>query len=271
MRNIIVIVIFISLYTFSLSAQPGYFSIAASYGFGINGITHSKFEQSAIDGNKITVTAKRLTLGSGFNYRADFRYFINEYIGLGIQGTLTRGSWQYFSSERKIVFIQYTDQCVRARGLTLAAALHIRAAEQRVMPYFSVFTGYFTGTMDVVDTVRYCEQGTTSQWEYSSLNSFCLSFAAGMDVVLNEELNLFFEMELQNMTVAPQRARLIKKNGSDQMDDIPVIEKEIVFIDEISSDYSQQPNSDLPQKELTPYFPLDSFQIRVGLRIVIGR
>lgn len=250
-------------------AQEAFLSLGAAYGAGVRGVIHPMFEQSSIVGNNITVTAKKLNLGSGFNYRADFRYYFDEYFGIGVQGTLMRGDWQYFSSDRKIVFVQHTTQGVRSNGFALAAAFHARLGENSVIPYFSLFPGFYAGTLDLVDTVSYSEQVKTSVWKYTSLNSFFLSAAAGIDISINDELKIFLEAEAQNITVAPKRANLLFLNGSDELQDVPMSEKVIVFMDKITTDYTQVPDETQPKRELKPYFPLDNYQIRIGIRILL--
>jgi hypothetical protein len=251
-------------------AQQAQITLGTAYGFGTNGVTYGMFEQSKIVGNDIHMTAKRLTLGSGFNYRGDLRYFFNEYIGIGLQGTLYRGKWQTFTSDRKIVFVQHTIQDVRARGFMFAAAFHARADAATVIPYVSIIPGFFFGTLDLMDTISYSGQVQTSTWEYNDLSSFYVSFATGVDVVLNKELNFFMEAEFQNLTVAPKSARLLIRNGSDELDGISVSDQRMVFLDEIKTDYTQVPDDNLPRKMLKIYFPLDSFQIRLGFRLVLG-
>lgn len=255
----------------SAFAQYGYISLGAAFGFGRGGIMHQMFEESSIQGNEITVQAKRLTLGSGFNYRADFRFFPGEHLGIGIQGTLFRGERQHFSSERKIVFIQTTDRSVRARGFSVAAGLHLRMGEERLLPYISLFPGYFLGTLDLLDTVSYYGQVTTSQWEYQSLNSLFCNVAAGLDIMITKELVGFVEFEYQSMTIAPEQARLVVRNGSDDLEHIVMSEKVIMFMDQVTSDYTQVPDDSKPRKDLRPYFPLDSFQVRIGVRVSLIR
>lgn len=255
-------------FMFPSLAQQNIITMAPSMAFGTNGIVHNMFEQSSIDGSNVTIDAKRLVLGAGFNYRVDFRYFFDDYFGIGFQGTMIRGSWQHFGSERKIVYIQYTKRSARVNGFSFAAGIHGRMGDQNVMPYVSLFLGFFVGTMDLVDTIRYFEQETSSRWKYTSLISPYLGMAAGVDIVMSEHWNLFVEAEIQNLTVAPKRGYLMVKDGLDQLEDITVNEKEIVFLDKMTSDYTQIPNDKLPQRELRPYFPLDNFQLRMGIRWV---
>ncbi len=271
MKHVILINAFLFVACLRLAAQQAYFSISASWCKGTNGVTHSMFEQSRMEGNQVTMSSKRLYLGEGFNYRADFRYFFNDNIGIGLQGTLVRGKWQKFHSEKKIVYIQHKSQSCRANGVSVAAALHVRANENILMPYFSLSPGLFTGNIYLVDTVSYPNQITTSTWKYPSLISWHINFAAGVDIMLNEELCLFLETEFQNMTLSPTRAKLLMYNGSTELENLPVGEKEVHFLDEVSTDNTQQPDKSLPQQSLRPYFPLNNFQIRLGFRILLTR
>lgn len=270
MKNCTIIVLIILLSGKFIYAQQGYFGFSAAYTNATGGILHHMFEQSLIDDNTVTVTARRLKLGTGLNYRGDFRYYFDEYFGLGLQGTLVRGSWQTFHSERKIVYVQRTTRSARARGFAVSAALHARLGENTVTPYISLLPGFFFGSLDLVDTVSYAEQVKTSVWEYQSLNSFFCNIAAGVDFAVKKELVLFLDMEIQNLTVAPVRADLRFLDGSNKLELLKPGEKVIIFSDQISSDYSQIPDENQPKKEIRPYFPLNNFQIRVGFRFVLG-
>ncbi|MFO7722026.1 MAG: hypothetical protein R6V49_02280 [Bacteroidales bacterium] len=252
-------------------AQQAYFSLGAAHCFGNGGIVHQMFEQSTISGDEISLTAKRLTLGHGNNYRGDLRFYPDDYFGIGIQGTIFRGSWQHFSSERKIVYVQRTGRSVRARGFSIALGIHGKLGDETLMPYISLFPGFFLGTLDLMDTVSYAGLITTSRWEYQNLNSFFCNVAAGIDIVITRELVAFVELEYQSMTIAPDRGVLLIRDGNNKLEDIPVNEKVIVFRDQITNDYTQVPDETKPRQDLKPYFPLDNFQIRIGLRLPLLR
>lgn len=271
MNKQILILIILIFQCVVADAQQGYLSFSAARGLNTGGIIHPMFEQSVIDDYTVTVAAKQLKLGNSWNYRGDFRYFTDDYFGFGIQATLMRGSWQTFHSERKIIFIQRTTRSVRARGFSVAGALHGRIGDNAVMPYISVLPGYFFGTLDLIDTVTYSDQIKTSVWEYESLNSFFCNVAAGLDFAVKRELVLFVDFELQTLTVSPQRAYLKFLDGSNKLEKINPSEKVIVFVDQITSDYTQVPDENQPKREIRPYFPLNNFQIRVGFRFAFGR
>lgn len=269
MKHLLISLFFVYILA-PLSAQQSYATLSTGYGIGTGGIVHQMFEQSTISGNNLIVEGKKLTLGQGMYYRGDIRAFFNEYVGAGVQFTLHRGFWQHFHSDRKIVYIQTVRRGARVRGFSFAGSLHVRAGDYNVVPYLSISPGFFRGTMDVMDTVSYSGMVTTSQWEYENMNSLFVNFSSGIDMFINKELNVFIEFEFQNMTVAPQQARLIRRNGDKDLDEIPVSEKVIQFPDKITTDYTQMPDDNKPKQELKPYFPIDHFQIRLGVRVVLG-
>jgi hypothetical protein len=252
-------------------AQQAYFSLGAAHCFGSGGIVHHMFEESSINGNVITINAKRLTLGAGNNYRGDLRFFPDDYFGIGVQGTIFTGSWQNFSSERKIIYVQRTGRSVRARGFSMAVGIHGKLGDETLMPYISIFPGFFRGSLDLMDTVSYSGLLTTSRWEYQNLSSFFCNVAAGLDIVISKELVAFIEMEYQSMTIAPEKAVLLIRDGNNKLEDLPVSEKVILFKDNITNDYTQVPDENKPRQDLRPYFPFNNFQIRVGLRLPLMR
>jgi hypothetical protein len=266
------------LFTFSaltglnpVTAQQAFFSLGAAHCFGNGGIVHQMFEESYIDGNVISMKAKKLELGNGNSYRGDFRFFPDEYFGLGLQGTIFQGSWQHFTSERKIVYVQRTVRSVRTRGFSLAVGLHGKLGDETVVPYFSLFPGFFLGTMDLLDTVSYSGLQTSSRWEYQNLRSFFCNVAAGIDITITRELVAFVEMEYQSMSVAPDKGVLMVRDGSDKLQDLPINEKVILFKDQISYDYTKIPDETKPRLDLRPWFPVNSFQIRVGVQLPLLR
>jgi len=265
------ILIFLLLSAPTVKAQESYFSLGVAAATGVNGITHPMFEQSTISGTTVTTTARKLAMGSGVNYRGELSYFFNEHIGLGLQGTLIRGRWQQFSSERKIVYVQYLNQSVRCNGFTLAAALHARVHNPYVSPFFSVVPGLFSGHLEILDTITYQESTTTSLWKYTGMAKVFVSFATGTDIHLSDRFHLFLQAEYTTLTVAPSRGNLILRNGSDDLEMITIREKRILFVDQYASDYTQIPDSNLPAKVLRPYFPIDNLQLRAGVRVKLDR
>jgi hypothetical protein len=261
------ILLFLCLSATTVTAQESYFSLGVAAATGVNGITHPMFEESSINGTVVTTTAKTLTLGSGFNYRGEFSYFFNEHIGIGLQGSLIRGRAQQFASERKIVYVQYLKQSVRCNGFSIAAALHARVHNPYVSPFFSVIPGFFSGYLEIHDTVIYHESTTTSLWKYTGMGSAFVSFATGADFHLSDRIHLSLQVEYKTLTVAPSGGRLILRNGSDDLEQIPVREKRILFVDQYESDYTQIPDNNLPAKVLKPYFPIDNLQLRIGIRV----
>lgn len=256
---------------YDATAQQTFASLSAGYAFGINGIQHPLFEESSILENTITTQAKTLTLGGGFRYRGDLRFFFNDYIGIGLGGEFFRGHWNHFHSERKIVYVQTTSRRARVNGFSLMASLHIRSGEGIVQPYASVSPSFFMGTMSLIDTVRYEEQLKTATWEYTPLRKLHMTYAAGMDIYATEELLFFLECQVQHFSVSPDRATLLLKDGTSDLENVPNSEKHKVFLDKITIDYTQVPNDNLPRQELRTWFPLDNFQIRAGIRILLQK
>ncbi len=263
-------IFFTTVTTSHVTAQETSLSFGAARSFGINGVTHPLFEQSEITGSVTSATAKRVTPSTGYNVRWELNHYLNEYVGIGFHGTLIRGNWQHFSSERKIVFVQHTARSIKCNGFSLAANLLVRFPNEYVSPYFSLMPGFFSGYLDIHDTVTYSEALTASVWKYTGMNSFFLGMVAGADIHLNDHLALFVQAELINFTTSPQRGRLITRNGSDFLDNIPTSEKRIVFVEHMSSDYNQLVDESLPTQILKPYFNHDSFQLRIGFRVVFG-
>ncbi|HRZ41151.1 MAG TPA: hypothetical protein P5228_00435 [Bacteroidales bacterium] len=255
--------------SFNGSAQQSFASLSAGYAFGIHGIQHPLFEESSISGNTITTQAKALALGGGYRYRGDIRFYFNDYIGIGLGGDIFRGKWNEFHSERKIVYVQTTSRRACVNGFTLMASLHVRTGEGMVQPYASVSPSFFMGKMTLIDTVRYEEQLKTATWEYTPLRKLHMTYAAGLDLYATEELLFFLECQVQHFSVSPDRATLLVRDGSDDLEDVPNSEKLTVFQDKISIDYTQVPDDNLPRKEIRTWFPLDNFQIRLGLRILL--
>ncbi len=265
------ILIFINTYSSGLRAQQGYASLSAGYGFGVHGIEHPMFEESSISGNLISVVSKPLTLGAGYRYRGDFRFYFNDYIGIGLGGELMRGDWNHYHYERKIVYVQTTSRSARVRGGSLMVSLHAKTGEGRVQPYASFSPGLFFGELDLVDTMRYEDKVNTSTWLYSPLRKLHLTYAAGLDIHATDELLFFLEFQVQHFTVSPDRAKLIIKDGSDYLEDIPNSEKHKIFLDKIITDYTQVPDETLPLQQLRTWFPMDNFQIRLGIRILLSK
>lgn len=271
LKAILSFLVLITCLSKNANTQNSYIDLGAAFSFGINGTVHHLFEQSWISGTKVTVENKKLLLGNSYNFRAGFRHYFNEYIGIGFYGNIIRGNWQNFSSERKIVYVQHKSQSVRCNGFSLAAAFHITTGDYQVNPYFSIMPGFFSGSLDLHDTILYSGMLTTSTWKYKGLNSLFLAFSAGLNIEISKSITLYLECEHRSLTAAPKNGFLISKNGNYDLDEIPIREKRILFVDKLTTDYTQVEDENKPSNVLKPFFPLDNFQLRIGFKIDLSK
>jgi hypothetical protein len=263
--------LFILLTPATTNGQESYFGFGAARAIGTGGVLHPLFEQSHIEDNITTTYAKRVTLGQALHYRVSYIHYWNDYLGISLEGTMVRGIREHFSSQRKIVYVQHTARNVRCNGFAAEAGFTGRFRHDYVAPYLMVMPGFFSGSMELLDTITYGETTTSSQWKYSGLRALSIAIATGMDIHVTNQFTLFVQVKYTAKTVSPVSGKLIRRNGSDHLEDIPVSEKQIAFVDRLVSDFTQIPDENIPAQMLKPHFPMNNIHIGFGFRIVLNQ
>ncbi len=107
------------------------------------------------------------------------------------------------------------------------------------------------------------------EMEYSGGFAFGFSGSIGVLYGFSDKLSFFGEVNFSNLSYSPEKGKLVKaiEFGENILDEMPIRQKEIVFVDKLSNNYQNPQPDDEPSKELKSSFPLGSYGVNFGVRI----
>ena len=99
--------------------------------------------------------------------------------------------------------------------------------------------------------------------------SMGMSSALGASFALSDNLSLFAEFQVMTLAHAPAKAHVVKYevNGSDQLGNLKVEDREFVFVSKYSEDESADHPDDQPTQLLKFRFPMSNMGLHVGVRM----
>ncbi len=250
-----------------------------------NGITMIQ-QSTEISTNGSTISVKSLngTLGGGFKFNFTGGYMFNPYVGAELGINYFNGSKETigkFSSPQLI-----SEEIAYIRGVDLMPALYLTPAFKKLNPYARVglvMTG--AGKLNIDTNVRQVDGGgagtdivVNAKSEVKSKFSTGFGAATGITYPIGEKLSLFGEVEFRNFSIKSKSAKIVKYETraltgnqsqlvpNNQLEDLPVSEKEFVFTDNYSQSLTSAEPTNQPRKIPTQYVNTSGTGINIGLR-----
>jgi opacity protein-like surface antigen len=206
------------------------------------------------------------SFGKGFNAGATFGYMISEYIGaeLGI-------SYLFGGKTKATQSGSYNnvDKAASAKMLRFNPSLVITPGLDGINPYakFGVLIG--TGSVKVTGEGTY--MGDVMNYEFKLKGGVAFGLTAGIGALynLNDNMALFAELNMVNMSYAPKKGEVkeLMVNGTDILATMDVADKEYEYVKELTTNNETNPLNTEPTELLKQRLPFGSFGINVGFRI----
>ncbi len=269
-------IIFLSLITVfacilgvnSVVGQGAYVNINAGYSANMSSQTLDFFDFNnyTITSNSITREQVYVSLGKGLSFGGAFGYMFNENIGaeLGLSYLLGGKSTAKYDYEDGT-----SDYILSSNMLRINPSLVISCGLDVVNPYakFGLVVGMGSVNYEYEDNV----DGDIYKMKMKMDGglSMGLNAAIGVNFSLSDNMSLFGEINMINMSYAPTKGELIEAtyNGVDELPDMATIDKEIEFVDSYTYSYDNPPPDSEPEKVLKQQLPFGSFGLNFGLRI----
>jgi hypothetical protein len=292
----------VGLMSSNASAQGAYVNVGAGFGFGDGSMSDYNTEYVSTDG-VVSVdkqTAVFGSLGSGLNVGAGFGFMFNENFGAELGVNYLIGSTFTTTEDRTTTStvagsggggsITTTSNSaftssMSANMLRINPSLVIMGNGDKIKPYakFGVMLGFGSATStdkDVSTTTSTGSATTTSEYnttmEMTGGIGFGFSGALGAAYGLSDNMSLFAELNMNNMSWAPMTNTItaVSVDGVDQLALSPaptVFDLQTNYVDEItatSNTYSNPNRSDTsPRDELKSKVGVGSVGINIGLKI----
>lgn len=251
------------------SNSPFYASVNTSYNYGIGA---KEFDNKAAwfglaNGDNAATTLSNLNLGSGFKAGVIVGYDVNPHIAveLGVD-YLISNSIQ--TKQNYTPHYYYND--LKFNMLQLKPTLVLKAGYEKINPYTKIGMVIGNGKITKEENSKYEDEGNNdiyrnSTFEFSGGKPIGFTASIGSTYKINEKITLFGELNMVNLTYAPQKGKYTKytENGDDKLPTMTNSEKEYEFTDTIpigSTDANQ------PQKSFNIPFSFSSLGINIGMQ-----
>ena len=275
MKNLktFLIVCVITLFANGLFAQGAYVSINAGYGFNMSA---QNLDLSDIDiyfvnysegTNSFTVEQVNVSLGKGLNFGGTFGYMFNKHIGaeLGISyllGGKSKAKYEYSGGT--------TDLSISSNMFRIIPSIVIESGLEDINPYARF--GLVIGMGSVIYEYEDTDHGDIEQQKMKLNGGVALGLNAAIGALfsLNDNISLFGEINMYNLSYAPTKGELTEATykGVNYLPDLTTSEKEIEFVNSYTITNTPPPESQ-PRQLLKKKLPFGSVGINVGVRIAL--
>lgn len=276
-KNILAVAVISAIGTAAI-AQP-YVKLAGGYSMSTAGSNIGYKSSYASDGSLTSLKAVRGTAGGGIVGALGFGYGINEHVAIELAGIYTGGSKEYVNETKANSNGDYTKVTVKGSQIRVIPAVVISAGGS-LSPY-----GRFGlvlpvgGKTKVMTDAKFSGTGYTGTLKETTEASgqFSVGFdgALGIGFKLSENLTLFGEAEVVTLGIAGKKDVITEHvktvtsplgTSTENLSDLTVSEKEIEYVDEITSTTNSGNTGSSPVKELRDRTNYSTFGINIGVK-----
>jgi len=252
----------------NLFGQGAYVNINAGYGASMSSqnLDYFDFYNYTTTSNSRTSEQVYVSLGKGLNFGGAFGYMFNENFGAEL-------GFSYLLGGKSTAKYYYdggtTDYTLSSTMLRINPSLVISSGLEGVNPYAKF--GLVIGTGSVNYEIEDNDDGDILKTKLKMDGGLALGLnaAIGANFTLSENMSLFGEINMINMSYAPTKGELTEAtyNGADELPELTTSEREIEYVDSYTISYINPPAESEPSKELKQKLPFGSFGLNFGLRI----
>lgn len=248
--------------------QGAYVNINAGYSANMSSqnLYYFNFYNSTSTSNSSTSEQVYVSFGKGLNFGGAFGYMFNENIGAELGLSYLLGGKSTAKDDYKDGTTDYT---LSSNMLRINPSLVISSGLDGVNPYAKF--GLVIGTGSVNYEYEDNDDGDVYRLKMKMDGglSMGLNAAIGANFTLSDNMSLFGEINMINMSYAPTKGEVteVTYNGADMLPDMTTSVKEIEFVDSYTYSYGNPPPDSEPNKELKQKLPFGNFGLNFGLRI----
>lgn len=219
---------------------------------------------------------KRVTktgsFGEGVKFGLYTGYMFNDHIGVELQGDYLLGREHEVSASldaNPSTFISYDKSSVNTKINTflVGSSVVLRSGFESIDPYakLGIMLGFinYTEVNTLTSTITDNQLGFSREIESDGM-SFGFQSAFGVAYHISENLSVFTEVNMINMTYKPDEATLVsvRFNGEEQIDQLSDEEKTIKYEDEVVLNGLVISSNELPSVT----YPLSHTGLRAGIQ-----
>ncbi len=254
---------------------------------GLTGIMQSTDITVNADGSNVNVKSLNGTVGAGLKVNVTGGYMFNPFIGaeMGIS---------YFHGDKTMIGRLRSPQVTSEentylRGFDVAPGLILTPNFKKVNPYARMgLIVPIAGDLTIETMARQKDgggQGTDILVEAKSevKSKFSVGYfgAIGLNYPVSNNLSIFGEVEIKNLSIKSKSAEITEYTTTaitdgqsqlvpgQQLEDLPVYEKQFEFSDDFNQSTTTQPNQDAPRQIPTQFVNASGIGVNVGIRFTL--
>ena len=278
MKKIVLTALCFSAISVSQLFGQGFFmDVSGGYGFSMAGqvIDYNSNTNSTMTGSTYTDEILKGSFGAGTNFGLQAGFMFNDHLGFAVEGNYLLG--QKFKSTSKyssdwggMPYSSSGEGVSQAKFTRITPSFIFSLPKDKISPFAQL------GLMMGFGTIEASYEGSNSDGDsyeygvrYNQGMAIGMSASIGIDYKLGEKLSLLGSIRSVNMTYAPLHGEITKykENGVDYLSTMTTYESEVDFYDELTTNTSNPPNENNPDKDLKSYYPFSSIGINIGLRL----
>lgn len=270
----LIIVFVISLFSNTLFAQGAYVKINAGYGINMSSFVAQNSSNSTTTlppySYSYSTEAVNYSLGKGLNFGGAFGYMFNKNIGAELGISYLLGGTTKIVNESQFGTGHSTNEItMHSNMLRFIPSVVIASGFEGINPYakFGLLIG--TGSLFIDGDENEPGGIMIEKWKYNGGFAIGLNSAIGAMFTINDNISIFGEIDMVNLSYAPTKAELTEAslNGVDQLPTMTTRQKETEFVDSYTFDSANPPSDSEPAKEVKFKMPYGSVGLNVGLKI----
>lgn len=271
-----------TLISLNVFGQKFYLSLDGGYGFdALNNV----IANNETMGSNQAITG---SFGSGFNFGGLVGYKISKNINVELSGSYLIGNTIDYSGIGGVDIVIYNgttitipscDHKYRGSMFRIIPGIKITMDSAKIIPYIRggivigispKFTYYENGYF-AYPLITF--ENTISTTEYSGGTTIGGMAAIGLDYSFNKHLGIFTEVNFIAQSWAPNQSAITQYtlNNIDNLQNLPVIEKQTNYVNSLSSSTGTVYYSNQPKQALKQYYPFSSWGFNVGVTYHFGK
>lgn len=254
---------------------------------GLTGIMQSTDVTVSADGSNVNVKSLNGTVGAGIKINVTGGYMFNPFIGaeMGIS---------YFHGDKTMIGRLRSPQVTSEentylRGFDVAPGLILTPNFKKVNPYARMgLIVPIAGDLTIETMARQKDgggQGTDILVEAKSevKSKFSVGYfgAIGLNYPVSNNLSIFGEVEIKSLSIKSKSAEITEYTTTaitdgqsqlvpgQQLEDLPVYEKQFEFSDDFNQSTTTQPNQNAPRQIPTQFVNASGIGVNVGIRFTL--
>lgn len=163
--------------------------------------------------------------------------------------------------------VQLSKKTINSSIWVFSPELRMFLPDYRVSPFMTFGVSFAGGSLKITENIDRQGIEFIKLWEYKGKYSGGVNASGGLLFRVSKNLDIHLQCRINPLSYTPERAEMYKasRDGTDNRLEYPVIEREIEFLNEITTEYGTAPDPDKPDKRFRTLWAAGGIQLSGGV------